>query len=361
MLALASSWNLQAQEVVAHIRGTVTDPSGAGIPGAEIKATNTQTRVSTTVPSKDDGTFEFLSLPPGIYDVTVTKSGFRTSTAHAITLALNQVFNLPIALEVGQVSESVQVEANAQQVETTTTQLGTIIDSKQIVDLPLLGRNWTQLEQLVPGTVGASDRFNAGNYATNGSESQQNSFLINGADAMDYRLNAPLVIPSPDAIDQFNLIESTINPEYGRNSGGILNAIIKSGTNQFHGSAFEFYRDSFLNARNFFQVSEPIFHQNQYGGTVGGPIWRDHTFFFLSYQGTRNRSPDPNAESNTTTVFTQDQRNGFFPNIAASTAASPIALQAESGATMAAGTPYNVLFPTGHFRRRTLTLFPCSC
>jgi Carboxypeptidase regulatory-like domain len=348
LLALTMSLSLQAQEVVAHIRGTVTDPSGAGVPGAEVKATNLQTQVSTTVTTQDDGRYEFLSLAPGIYNVTVTKSGFRTAASNNITLTLNQVYNLPIALELGQVTESVEVQANSAQVDTTTTQLGTIIDNKQIVDLPLNGRNWTSLQALVPGTVGASDRFNTGNYATNGSESQQNSFLINGADSMDLRLNAPLVIPSPDAIDQFNLIESTINPEYGRNSGGILNAIIKSGTNQFHGSVFEFYRDSFLNSRDFFQVTPPVFHQNQYGGTVGGPIWKNHTFFFLSYQGTRNRAPDSNETSNTTTVFTQDQRNGIFPDIAASTAASPIALMGEDGATYAAGTPYNVLFPTGH-------------
>lgn len=349
MLALTLSCSLQAQEVVAHIRGTVTDPSGAGVPGAEVKASNAQTHVTATVPSKDDGSFEFLSLPPGTYDVTVSKGGFRTSTAHNITLTLNQVYNLPVALEVGQVTESVQVESNPLQVETSTTQLGTVIDAKQIVDLPLLGRNWTQLQQLAPGVVAGSDRFGTGgNYASNGSESQQNSFLINGADAVDYRLNAPLVIPSPDAIDQFNLITSTINPEYGRNSGGILNAIIKSGTNQFHGSAFEFYRDSFLNARNFFQASSPIFHQNQYGGTVGGPIWKDHTFFFLSYQGTRNRQPDTNSQSQTTNVFSQDQRNGFFPDIASSGALSPVALQGENGATYAAGTPYSTLFPSGH-------------
>lgn len=347
-LSIASFWNLPAQEVVAHIRGTVTDPSGAGVPGAEVKATNTQTQVSAAVMTSDDGSYEFLSLAPGTYDVTVSKTGFRATTAHNITLTVNQVYNLPIALEVGQITETVEVQASPTQVEISTTQLGTVIDSTQIVDLPLLDRNWTTLQQLVPGVVGASDRLTTGNYATNGSESQQNSFLINGADTMDLRLNAPLIIPSPDAIDQFNLITSTINPEYGRNSGGILNAIIKSGTNQFHGSAFEFYRDTFLNARNFFQVSQPVFHQNQYGGTVGGPIWKDHTFFFLSYQGTRNRSPDPNAQSNTTVVFTQDQRNGYFPDIASSMATSPTPLVGESGATYAAGTPYNVLFPTGH-------------
>ena len=346
MLSMVTFWNLQAQEVVAHIRGTVTDPSGAGVPGATITATNTQTKVAFTVPSKDDGTYEFLSLPPGTYDVTVTKTGFRTASTHNITLTLNQIYDLPISLQVGEVTESVQVEANPVQVETTTTQLGTIINAKQIVDLPLLGRNWTQLQQLVPGAVSQSDS-NRTNYAINGSESQQNSFLLNGADAVDYRLNAVGLAPSPDAIDQFNLIDSTINAEYGRNSGGILNAIIKSGTNQFHGSAFEFYRDTFLNARNFFSVSPPVFHQNQYGGTVGGPIWKDHTFFFLSYQGTRNRRPDTNQQSETTQVFTAAQRAGDFPDIASSTTPSPFAMVGENGATYPAGTPYNVLFPNG--------------
>jgi len=347
LLALTMAYSLQAQELVAHIRGAVTDPSGAGVPGAEVKATNTQTQVSTTVMTQDDGSYQFLSLPPGTYDVTVTKSGFRAFTASNITLTLNQVYNLPVALEVGEVTQSVQVEANPNQVETTTTQLGTIIDSKQITDLPLLGRNWTQLQQLVPGVVGSSDRFGVGgNYASNGSESQQNSFLINGADSMDFRLNQPLIIPSPDAIGEFNFITSTINPEYGRNSGGILNAVIKSGTNQFHGDAFEFYRDTFMNSRNFFQTTTPVFHQNQYGGTLGGPIWKDHTFFFISYQGTRNRRPDTNGTGQTE-VFTQAQRDGYFPDIASSTTPSPIPLVGENGATYAAGTPYNVLFPNG--------------
>lgn len=350
-LLVGCSCNLPAQELVAHIQGTVTDPSGAGVPGVQVTATNTQTRVSNVVATQDDGSYSFLALPPGDYDVTATKAGFQTFTATGIPLTLNQIYNLPISLQVGEISQSVEVEASATQVETSTTQLGTVVDAQQIVDLPLLGRDWVQLQQLAPGVVSGSDRLGAagvaGNYATNGSQSQQNSFLINGADTMDLRLNAPLIIPSPDAIDQFNLIESTINPEYGRNSGAILNAILKSGTNEFHGDAFEFYRDTFMNARNFFQVGPPVFHQNQYGGTFGGPIWKNHTFFFLSYQGTRNRSPDTNAASNTTVVFSQAQRDGYFPDLATSTAASPIALQGENGATYAAGTPYNVLFPNG--------------
>ncbi len=137
MLSPASLWNLPAQEVVAHIRGTVTDPSGADVPGAEVRATNTQTRVSVTVATNDVGSYEFLSLAPGQYEVVVTKNGFRTSTAHDITITLNQIYNLPVALEVGEVTQSVQVEANPAQVETSTTQLGTIINAKQIVSIGL--------------------------------------------------------------------------------------------------------------------------------------------------------------------------------------------------------------------------------
>src|SRR5579871_5057761 len=352
-LAIVAVWLLltpavRADEVYANIRGTVTDATGAGVPEAEITAIQTETHVSRTVPAAIDGSFQLLNLPVGRYDVTVTRTGFRNFVIRGIQLSLNQVYSLPVALEVGQVNESVQVEANPVQVESVTTQLGTVIGSQQLLDLPLNGRNWTSLQQLAPGVVAASDRFGSGgNYATNGSESQQNSFLINGADSTDLRINQPLIVPSPDAIAEFNLIDSTINPEYGRNSGAILNAVIKSGTNQLHGDAFEFYRDSFLNARSFFQTSQPIFHQNQYGGTLGGPIQKDKTFFFLSYQGTRNRAPDKNG-SGQTNVFSQAQRNGFFPDLASSTTPSPFPLVGESGATYAAGTPYYVIFPTGH-------------
>ncbi len=340
---------LRADDLVAHIRGTVADPASARVPGAEVVATNTETKVATKLASTKEGTFEFLSLPIGTYQVTVSKDGFRTSTTRNILLRLNQIYNLDVTLELGRQAESVQVDANPVQVETAVTQMGAVIDGATIVDLPLLNRAWVSLEQLVPGVVASSDRFGAGYaYATNGSESQQNSFLINGADSMDLRLNQPLVRPSPDSIGEFNLIDSTINPEYGRNSGAILNAILKSGTNDFHGTAFEFYRDTFLNARNFFQTSTPVFHQNQFGGVLTGPIVKQHSFFMISYQGTRNRAPDSNETTTAVPVFSATQRGGYFPDIATSTAVSPIPLVAESGATMAAGTPYNILFPTGH-------------
>lgn len=335
---------LPAQEVYAQIRGTVVDAAGGTVSEATVKATNTSTSVSTVVTTSGDGAFRFLQLAVGNYDVTVSKDGFAIYAERGIQLVLNQVYNMPVQLQIGQVSASTEVVADPVQVETASTQMGTVIEARKIVDLPLNGRDWTQLQQLVPGVVAASDRNPT--YATNGSQSQQNSYLIDGADSIDLELNRPSIIPSPDAIQEFNLIDSTMNPEFSRNSGGILNAILKSGTNELHGSMFEFYRDTFLNGRNLYQQSGPIYHQNQFGGTVGGPIKKDQTFFFLSYQGSRFRQPQ--SSGGQTTVFTAAQRDGFFPDLATSTSTSPIPLVGESGLTYPAGTPYAAIFPTGH-------------
>jgi len=334
-----------AQEVYAQIQGTVTDPSGAVVQGAEVTATSLESGQNTTVDTGADGTFRFLKLAVGSYDVGIDKDGFALYKESAIVLQLNQVYEISASLVIGKIDESVEVHANVAQVDASTSQLGTVVDTQKIVDLPLNGRNWTQLQQLAPGVVSASDRN--GTYATNGSQSQQNSYLIDGADSMDLQRNLPSVVPSPDAIREFNLIDSSISPEYGRNSGGILNAVLKSGTNEFHGSAFEFYRDNFLNGRNLFQQSAPAFHQHQFGGTLGGPIRIDRTFVFLSYQGTRFRMPQSGV-SGQSSVFTQDQRNGYFPDLAASSATSPVPLVGENGETFAAGTPYSEIFPTGH-------------
>ena len=249
----------------------------------------------------------FLNLPIGTYRVTATDVGFRKITATGITLVLDQIYQLSVKMEIGQISEQVMVEASNVQVETTNTQLGTVINGDTIVDMPLNGRNWTQLQLLQPGEMASSDRF--GTYSTNGSQSQQNSFLINGQDSNDLPLNTPLIIPSPDAIAEFSMVTDTINPEYGRNSGAIMNAAIKSGTNNFHGDVFDFYRDTFLNTKDFFTHKAAVFHQNQFGATVGGPVWKNHTFFFFSYQGARFRQPQA---SNTQTVYSQGELTGDF-------------------------------------------------
>lgn len=330
-------------ELYGAIRGVVTDPSGAVIARATVTVTNVETGVSTSVLSGADGFYEAPQLvAPGTYQVVVAATGFKKSQAWGIPLHLSQTYVLNVQLEVGALTQQVTVEATPVQVEKTSMQLGATLTGTQIVDLPLNGRNWVQLQQTLPGVVGAADA--RGNYATNGSQPDQNSYLVNGIDANDLPLNTALVIPSPDAIAEVRMVTNTINPEYGRNSGAIMDAITKGGTNKFHGSGFEFFRDTSLDARNFFQPKSVIFHQNQFGATIGGPIRKDHAFFFYSYQGTRNRSPQGGG---TTTVFTQDQRNGSFPDIAASDVPSPHAMTGEDGTVYPAGTPYSTLFPTG--------------
>jgi hypothetical protein len=345
LFILMGATSAKAIDVYATIRGVVTDPTGAVIPGAAVTVTNTGTGISKTATSARDGSYEFIQLPaPSTYDLKCEKSGFRAYEAHHIRLGVTQVYVQDIPMEVGQATQVVLVEAAATQVEKTSIELGATISGSQAVDLPLNGRNWTQLQQLLPGVVAAADA--RGNYSTNGSEVDQNSFLVNGVDTNDLPLNTPLVIPSPDAIGEVRMVTNTINPEYGRNSGAIMNAVTKSGSNSFHGSGFEFYRDTGLNTRNFFQPTSVIFHQHQFGGTVGGPIWKDHTFFFFSYQGTRNVIPQA-IPGGAPTVFTQDQRNGIFTDIASSSTGAPFAMVGEDGAMHPAGTPYSTLFPTG--------------
>ena len=283
-----------ADNVYASIRGVVTDPSGAAVPNAAVTATNTDTGIVTRTTTSADGIYVFPQLAIGTYKVTASVQGFKGFQTSPFVLTVNQVYNLPIKFDLGVASETVEVRADTAQVETTNIQLQTLVDEKKIVDLPLINRNWTALEQLTPGVVAASDRF--GTYSANGSQSNQSSYLINGIDSNDLPLNTTAFIPSPDALQEFNIITNTINPEYGRNSGAVVNAVVKSGTNQFHGDAFEFYRDTFLNTRNWLTGTVPVFHQNVFGGVIGGPIWKDHTFAFFSFQGRKNRQPQPGAD-----------------------------------------------------------------
>lgn len=337
-LVVLGSSSAFADNVYATIHGAVTDSTGAVVPGVQVTATNIATGVKTTTVSHDSGLYEFLQLAPGTYTVNASKNGFKTYKSTPITLKVNQVYSLAIPFQVGSTTETVEVKADAVQVETVNTQLSNVINSQQITDLPLNGRNFTQLEQLSPGVMSASDRFNT--FAVNGSQTQQSSYLVNGTDSNDIPLNTPLILPSPDAIQEFSLISSTINPEYGRNSGGIVNAVIKNGTNGFHGDLFDFYRDTFLNTHNFFSSLTPQFHQNQYGGTVGGPVIKDKTFFFFSFQGTRARTGAPSL----TSVFSPEQRNGDFSADAATILGnnfgqvSPIPLVGDDGVLHPAGT-----------------------
>lgn len=291
---------VNAADVNARVKGVVTDPGGAVVSGAQISATNVATAVKFTTTSDKDGVYLFAELPVGKYTITAIAQGFKTFTATGIVLTIDQDYVQPIQLSVGSTTEVVQVSASAVQVNTTDSQLANVIDGHQIVELPLIGRNFTQLELTLPGVQASSDRFGA--FSVSGAQTQQSSFLINGADSNDIALNTIVLQPNIDALDQFDLITGPLNAEYDRNSGGIVSATVKEGTNHFHGNAFEFYRDTFLNTANFFQhtvatatsPSQAIvstFHQNIFGGTIGGPILKGKLFFFGAYQGTRQVVP----------------------------------------------------------------------
>ena len=302
---------VNAVEVTARIKGTVTDPTGAVIRNAQVTAINIDTGVIISTTTSSIGDYIFQKLPIGIYNISVSASGFVRYTAMGIILYIDQEYALPIKLSVGSSAETVEVRADTVQVNTTDMQLSNIVDSKQITELPLIGRAFTNLELILPGVQAPSDRFNS---SVNGSQSQQSAFVINGADTNDPGLNTIFFQPNVDALQEFNLITGPMNAEYGRNSGAIISAAIKQGTNRVHGTAFDFYRDTFLNTRNYFQknpitLPTPTFHQNIFGGTVGGPILHDKLFAFGSYEGLRQTIPQSGGN---VTVFTAAQLAGNY-------------------------------------------------
>jgi hypothetical protein len=305
-----------------RIKGVVSDPQGAVVSGAHITATNDATGVKFETVSGTEGDYLFPELPIGTYTVTASGTSFKNYTATGITLNIDQVYVQDIKLALGSASDVIEVTASAVQVDTTDMQVSHVVESAQMVELPLINRTFTGLELTLPGVQGASDRF-TGNYSVSGGQSQQSSYLINGADANDISLNTLVVTPNLDAIDQFNLIEGPLNAEYDRNSGGIVSATIKQGGNQFHGDGFEFYRDTFLNTANFYnhtvatstspsKAIVPTYHQNIFGGTVGGPVLRNKLFFFFAYQGTRQVVPQTGTNVGNVNVFSSAMLGGDF-------------------------------------------------
>jgi Carboxypeptidase regulatory-like domain len=298
-----------------RIKGTITDPGGAVVTGAQITATNDATGVKYQTTSGADGVYLFPELPIGSYTVTAAATSFKGFTATGIVLNIDQEYVENIKLEVGSKNEVVEVSASAVQVNTTDMELSNVVNSAQMVELPLINRTFTGLELTLPGVQASSDRFTS-NYSVSGAQTQQSAYLINGADSNDIALNTLVIAPNLDAIDQFNLIEGPLNAEYDRNSGGIVSATVKSGTNRFHGDGFWFYRDTFLNTADFFHhnivTGEPsvaTFHQNIPGGTIGGPILKNKLFIFGGYQGTRQVVPQSGGNVQ---VFSQGNLGGDF-------------------------------------------------
>ncbi|HWW97306.1 MAG TPA: carboxypeptidase-like regulatory domain-containing protein, partial [Edaphobacter sp.] len=328
ILAVSFSY-AHAADVNAHIKGTVTDPAGAVIAKASVIATNEATGVKYTTESQADGGYLFPQLPIGTYTIKVSAPGFKEFQATGIVLNIAQEYVEPAVLTVGSTSDVVEIHADAVQVNTTDMQLSNIVNSSQMVELPLINRAFAGLALTLPGVQGSSDRF--GTISVSGAQSQQSEYLINGADDNDIALNTLVVSPNLDAIDQFNLIDGPLNAEYDRNSGGIVSATIKQGSNHFHGNVFEFYRDTFLNTNNFFQKTFSSttgartdkvakFHQNIFGGTLGGPIFRDKLFFFGAYQGTRQAVPQSTSN---VTVYSTAELGGDFSQFNGTSATRP--------------------------------------
>ena len=307
-------------DVTGSILGTVRDSSQAVVVGAHVVATNIDTNFSKEAVSSSDGEYRILALPAGNYKVTATAQGFQQFVGTGIVLSVNSQLRIDVNLEVGSVQQAVNVEENPVQVETESTQLGQVIDSKKMLSLPLNGRSFIDLLGLqagvAPTTSGSiqQDRpvsgiLSSGNVSVNGGRETANAFLVNGGDVSEGRNLGAGLVPNIDSIQEFRLITNSFDAEYGKFSGSVMNAITKSGTNGFHGSAFEFLRNDKFDARNFFDPSKAELRRNQYGYAVGGPFYKNKLFWFTDYQGTQQVA---GASTGNVDVPSLAQRSGNF-------------------------------------------------
>jgi hypothetical protein len=313
---------LRAQEVTATIAGTVSDPSGAAIAGAQVTAKSVERGITYTAVTNEDGIYRIAQLPVGNYQLRIEKAGFSSVAYPSFVLALNQVARIDVGMTMGKVSEVVEVTGAAPILKTESTQVDTIINAATNDNLPLASRNYVQLTLLAPGAVTTDpSSFNSGNntggYGSrpliNGNREQANSFLLDGMDNNQVSDNLLGYTPAPDAIQEFNLITNNASAEFGSFMGGIVNATIKSGTNAFHGDVWEFFRNDKLNANswsnNFSKLPKAQLRWNMFGGTLGGPILKNKLFFFVDYQGQRFDTP---SSPLTQTVFSTAERGGDF-------------------------------------------------
>jgi len=283
--------------VTARISGTVKDPTGAVVPAAQVTAVETQTGIKQKTRTDSQGFYSFPSLPVGHYDLEVRANGFKEYKQTGMILDVNTALLVDVPLELGSSSQEVTITAAAVQVETTNTQMGEVISDTKMTTVPLNGRSYTDLLALQPGVTPVSSgqysalqvsgNLNAGSLSVSGQRESANGFMVNGGNVEEGAYNGTAIIPNLDSIAEFRIITNNFDAEYGNYAGGQINAITKSGTNQFHGDVFEFLRNTDLDARGFFDPTKGKFIQNQYGATGGGRIIRDKLFFFVDYQGTR--------------------------------------------------------------------------
>src|SRR5712691_1236235 len=303
-LAVIASVGTVFTQGFSTINGVITDSSGALVAGAKIAVTEVDTGLTRETVSNSEGLYVLSSLRPARYALTVEAPGFRRFSQSGLTLQTNDTTTINVKLELGALSEVVEVHAAAVQVDTTTPTLKQVVDSARMVELPLNGRNPAQLTALVAGAVNApSNNSDQGTTKTfpaavtvsvNGGRSNNISFNLDGVHSEDIFSNVNQPLPMPDALQEFSFQTSNFSAEYGQNSSGVVNVVTKSGTNSFHGGLFDFARNAQFNARNFFAARRDQLKRNQFGGTFGGPIIRDKLFFFGGYQGTRIRNTQNN-------------------------------------------------------------------
>lgn len=355
------------------ISGTVTDPSGAVIVGATLKLVNTAQQTLWRTATDKQGLYSFPDLPVGRYDLTITAAGFTGQKKTGISVDTDAAIRLDFALVVGGQSATVTVTSDTDtQVETSATHLGEVVSASQMTALPLNGRSYTDLLAIQPGvapistllpssvimagvtgSLDPSGDLNPGNLSINGQRESSNGFLVNGIDVQEHMNGGTSIIPNLDSIDEFRVLTDNFDPEYGNYNGGIITVVSKSGTGQFHGEAFEFLRNTDLDARGYFDPTRPVFRQNQFGGTFGGPVRKDKVFFFTDYQGTRTTQ---GISTGNISVPTLAERSGDFldPSTQQSLLTGSVSgpylaslLTQELGYTVTAGEAYSAVFPKG--------------
>jgi hypothetical protein len=351
--------------------GTIKDPSGSVIPGASIALANLDLTTQYKASSDGQGNYSFPSLPVGRYELTIEATGFKTVRRTGLVIDTDAALKVDIALEVGEQSETVTVAATAAtteaQVDTVATHLGELVTGSQMTSLPLNGRSYTDLLPIQPGvvpvttlqansvimagvtgTIAPSGDLNPGNLSIDGQRESSNGFMVDGIDVQEHMNGGTSIVPNLDSIDEFRVLTNNFDPEYGNYNGGMVTVITKSGSDTFHGNAFEFLRNTSLDARGYFDPTRSAFRQNQFGGTLGGPVKRQKIYFFTDYQGTRTIQGVPTGLISVPSV--QD-RSGNLSDIAGSLTGAvsgpylAALLSQKLGYAVSAGEPYSKVFP----------------
>jgi len=350
--------------VGGSVSGTIKDTSNAVVPNATVNATNVETGVQHQAATNGQGFYSLTNLPIGRYNITIQKAGFKPHQRTGVTVDADSAATVDAVLAVGERSDVVTVVESQLVVETTSTQMGEVITSARMTAAPLNGRSFTDLLSLQPGVapatsitsemvqdVGAtalspSGDLNPGTISINGQREFANSFMVNGSDVEEDVNMGAAIVPNLDSIDEFRILTNNFDAEYGEFSGGQINVVTKSGTNAFHGDGFEFLRNTDLDARNYFSPTRGVFKQNQFGGTLGGPIRRNKIFFFGDYQGTRSTQ---GVDTSKIAVPSLAERNGNFLDLTGSVSGAYLAslLTQELGYLVTSGEAYSAVFPNG--------------